>query len=155
MHHFLHHLAEGGSAGFVMATGELSNSETTRFAVRKALIEHDYVDCVVTLGDDLREATERYARGGGRGNPAPNIEDTARPLFFQCLKEVRELLPQGKDYGGWQRMSDIEVEDLYTFVYGTLADDDELRNHFLQAELRLINAFLLVKHLDDCRQFAD
>ncbi len=28
--HFLNHLAPGGTAGFVMATGELSNSETAR-----------------------------------------------------------------------------------------------------------------------------
>ncbi len=39
--HFLHHLREGGTAGFVMATGELSNSETARLQVRQALVEHD------------------------------------------------------------------------------------------------------------------
>ena len=33
--HFLYHLKEGGKAGFVMATGELSNSETARQAVRR------------------------------------------------------------------------------------------------------------------------
>jgi type I restriction enzyme M protein len=32
--HFLYHLAKGGSAGFVMATGELSNGETARLEVR-------------------------------------------------------------------------------------------------------------------------
>ncbi len=31
MLHFLSHLKDGGTAGFVMATGELSNSETARF----------------------------------------------------------------------------------------------------------------------------
>jgi type I restriction enzyme M protein len=30
--HFLYHLADGGTAGFVMATGELSNGETTRLS---------------------------------------------------------------------------------------------------------------------------
>jgi type I restriction enzyme R subunit len=47
------------------------------------------------------------------------------------------------------------MEDLYALVYGHIADDDELREHFLQAELRLTSVFLLVKHLDDCRPFAD
>ena len=37
--HFLSHLKDGGTAGFVMATGELSNSETARFEVRKTLVE--------------------------------------------------------------------------------------------------------------------
>src|SRR5439155_1379777 len=53
MLHFLSHLKDGGTAGFVMATGELSNSETARSAVRKALVEHDYVDCIVQLGGQL------------------------------------------------------------------------------------------------------
>lgn len=56
--HFLHHLKEGGSAGFVMATGELSNGETARLAVRKALVDADYVDCVVQLSGQLFANTQ-------------------------------------------------------------------------------------------------
>ena len=53
MLHFLYHLKDTGTAGFVMATGELSNSETARLEVRKALIEGDYVDAVVQLTGQL------------------------------------------------------------------------------------------------------
>ena len=62
--HFLAHLKDhtthepGGTAGFVMATGELSNSETARLAVRKALVEGGYVDCVVTLTGQLFANTQ-------------------------------------------------------------------------------------------------
>jgi type I restriction enzyme M protein len=56
--HFLHHLKDGGAAGFVMATGELSNSETARLEVRKALVEHDYVDCIVQLSGQLFANTQ-------------------------------------------------------------------------------------------------
>lgn len=56
--HFLHHLAEGGTAGFVMATGELSNSELARLEVRRALIEQDYVDCIVQLPGQLFANTQ-------------------------------------------------------------------------------------------------
>jgi type I restriction enzyme M protein len=62
--HFLAHLKNhtaheaGGTAGFVMATGELSNSETARLAVRKALVESGYVDCVVTLTGQLFANTQ-------------------------------------------------------------------------------------------------
>jgi type I restriction enzyme M protein len=56
--HFLHHLNDGGSAGFVMATGELSNGENARLAVRKALIEQDYVDCIVQLTGQLFANTQ-------------------------------------------------------------------------------------------------
>lgn len=51
--HFLYHLKDGGTAGFVMATGELTNSETARLAVRKQLVELGYVDCIVQLTGQL------------------------------------------------------------------------------------------------------
>jgi type I restriction enzyme M protein len=58
MLHFLYHLKQGGTAGFVMATGELSNSETARLAVRKALVDNDYVDCIVQLSGQLFANTQ-------------------------------------------------------------------------------------------------
>jgi len=58
MLHFLSHLKEGGTAGFVMASGELSNSETARLEVRKTLIENDHVDCVVQLTAQLFANTQ-------------------------------------------------------------------------------------------------
>jgi type I restriction enzyme M protein len=56
--HFLHHLRKGGSAGFVMATGELANAELARAAVRKALVENDLVDCIVSLSGQLFANTQ-------------------------------------------------------------------------------------------------
>ena len=65
MMHFLHHLRDpdgkkhaGGTAGFVMATGELSNSEIHRLEVRKALVEHGFVDCIVQLTGQLFANTQ-------------------------------------------------------------------------------------------------
>jgi type I restriction enzyme M protein len=62
--HFLAHLKDqttheaGGTAGFVMARGELSNAEIARIAVRRALVEGDFVDCVVTLSGKLFTNTQ-------------------------------------------------------------------------------------------------
>jgi type I restriction enzyme R subunit len=116
---------------------------------------HGVIVDYIGIGDDLREATNRYTQGGGQGDPAPDIEETAKPLFFECLDEVREMLPTGHDYGGWRRLSHIDLEDLYSLAYGHLSEDDDLRDEFLEAETRLSYAFLLVKHLDDCRPCAD
>jgi type I restriction enzyme M protein len=55
---FLYHLNKGGTAGFVMATGELSNSETARIEVRKTLIEMNHVDCIVQLSGQLFANTQ-------------------------------------------------------------------------------------------------
>jgi type I restriction enzyme M protein len=56
--HFLHHLKAGGTAGFVMATGELSNGETARLAVRQALVDLGHVDCIVQLTGQLFANTQ-------------------------------------------------------------------------------------------------
>lgn len=74
MMHFLYHLKEGGTAGFVMAAGELSNNQTGRLEVRRALVEADFVDCVVQLSAQLFANTQipctlwflSKARMGGR-----------------------------------------------------------------------------------------
>jgi len=58
MLHFFHHLAEGGMAGFVMATGELSSGETARLEVRKNLVDNGYVDCIVQLSGQLFANTQ-------------------------------------------------------------------------------------------------
>ena len=58
MLHFLSHLKDGGTAGFVMASGELSNGDLARLEVRKALIDLDYVDCVVQLTGQLFANTQ-------------------------------------------------------------------------------------------------
>ncbi|MBA4150294.1 MAG: SAM-dependent DNA methyltransferase [Verrucomicrobia bacterium] len=64
MLHFMSHLKDpssrepGGSAGFVMARGELSNAEIARLSVRRALVEGDFIDCVVTLTGKLFANTQ-------------------------------------------------------------------------------------------------
>lgn len=115
---------------------------------------HGLIVDYIGIGDDLRDATARYSEGGGRGDPAPSVEEAGRPIFIEGLAQVREALPQGLDYGGWRALSRIELEDRFALVYGYLTDDDR-RESFLHAESRLSRAFLLVKHLDDCRAHAD
>ena len=56
--HFLHHLAPGGRAGFVMATGELANMQKARLEVRQTLLEANYVDCIVQLTGQLFANTQ-------------------------------------------------------------------------------------------------
>lgn len=116
---------------------------------------HGLVIDYIGIGDELRAAANKYSKGGGQGEPAPSIEDEARPLFMAALAETREVLPEDIDYGDWRSLSRIDLEDRFSLVYGVLTDDEERLNAFLLAEARLSRAFLLVKHLDDCRAYAD
>jgi type I restriction enzyme R subunit len=109
----------------------------------------------IGIGEELRDATAKYTQGGGKGEPAPGIDEEAKPLFLACLNDVRKLLPANIDFGNWRRVSPIELEDRCALVYGLLTDTDEKRDEYLQGELRLTSSFLLVKHLDDCRKYVD
>lgn len=109
----------------------------------------------IGIADDLREATNTYTQGGGKGNPAPSVTDEAVPIFLDALAKLRDTLPEAIDYGDWRKLSRIDLEDRYSLVYGHLTETDELRDAFLTAEGRASQAFILIKHLDECRVYAD
>ena len=116
---------------------------------------HGMIVDFIGIADELREATSRYTRGGGTGDPAPNIQEEAMPIFLSDLAAVRERVPAGQPYGAWRALSRIDLEDLYALVYGHVMADETQRDAFLEAENRLSKAFLLVKHLDEGRPYAD
>jgi type I restriction enzyme, R subunit len=116
---------------------------------------HGLIVDYIGIGDELRDATATYTKGGGKGNPAPSLDNEAIPLFEKCLEEVRQLLPEEINYGDWRKLSHIDLEDRYAHIFGYLTEDDQLRDDYLQAEHRLSNSYLLVKHLDACRGAVD
>lgn len=107
--HFLYHLKEGGTAGFVMATGELSNSELARLAVRKALVEGGYVDCIVQLSGQLFANTQipcalwflSKNRNGEKGYRSRRDE-----ILFIDARKLGALIP------GSRKQKQLSVEDI-------------------------------------------
>lgn len=85
----------------------------------------------------------------------PIIGESAKPLFFECLKDVQRLLPKEHDYGDWRRMSHAGTEELLSLVYKHLSQSDDMGDAFLHAEKKLPVAFQLVRHLDECRNYED
>ena len=51
--HFIHHLSPTGVAGFVLANGSMSSNQSGEGEIRKAIIEADLVDCMVSLPGQL------------------------------------------------------------------------------------------------------
>lgn len=53
MMHFLYHLADGGTAGYVMANGAMTTNTREEKEARQALVDEGLVDCIVQLPDRL------------------------------------------------------------------------------------------------------
>jgi type I restriction enzyme M protein len=56
--HFISHLAPNGTAGFVLANGSMSSSQSGEGEIRKAIIEADLVDCMVAMPGQLFYSTQ-------------------------------------------------------------------------------------------------
>ena len=56
--HMVHHLAPAGIAGFVLANGSMSSSQSGEGTIRKNLIEADLVDCMIALPGQLFYSTQ-------------------------------------------------------------------------------------------------
>ena len=53
MQHFLYHLKDGGTAGFVMANGAMTTNNSGEKDVRQMLVDDGYIDCIVQLPEKL------------------------------------------------------------------------------------------------------
>ena len=56
--HMVHHLSPAGAAGFVLANGSMSSSQSGEGNIRRSLIEANLVDCMVALPGQLFYSTQ-------------------------------------------------------------------------------------------------
>lgn len=56
--HMLHHLAPGGSMALLLANGSMSSSSGGEGEIRKALVEHDLVECMLALPGQMFTNTQ-------------------------------------------------------------------------------------------------
>lgn len=106
----------------------------------------------IGIAEYLKEATAKYTASGGRGKPAPPIEEDALRQFSQRLEEVRLLVPA--DCSGVAQLGKIEREDLVCYVVDVLCRSDPDRDAFLSTEVALSAAASLVMHLKEASKHA-
>jgi type I restriction enzyme M protein len=110
--HFLYHLKEGGTAGFVLANGELSNNETARLEPRKALVEADCVDCIVALPAQLFANVQipcaLWFLSRNRSGVGGFRKRKGEILFIDCRK-LGALMPGSRKQ---KQLSDEEIKQV-------------------------------------------
>jgi type I restriction enzyme M protein len=99
--HFIHHLAPNGVAGFVLANGSLSSSQSGEDEIRKAIVEADLLDCVIALPAQLFYTTQipvclwflarSRANGKFRGRSRQTLFVDGRRLGHLVDRKHREL----------------------------------------------------------------
>jgi type I restriction enzyme M protein len=93
--HFIHHLAPTGIAGFVMANGSMSSTQSGEGEIRQRIVEADLVDCMIALPGQLFYTTpipvclwfltrDKAAKGKASGAGARNRR--GQTLFIDARK---------------------------------------------------------------------
>jgi type I restriction enzyme M protein len=106
MMHFLYHLKEGGTAGYVMANGAMSTNTGEERAAREALVEGGFLDCIVQMPDKLFANTpipctlwflSKNRKGNAAYRPRENeilfIDARKKAALIEGSRKQKELSP--------------------------------------------------------------
>lgn len=145
--HFIHHLAPHGMAGFVLANGSMSSNQSGEGEIRKAIVEADLVDCMVSLPGQLFYATQIpvclwfLARGKANGRFRHRSSETlfidARNLGTMTDRVHRELTDAdiakiAGAYHAWRGDPDAgDYADVPGFCKSAALDDMRKHGHVL------------------------
>ena len=145
--HFLYHLAPRGTAGFVLANGSMSSSQSGEGEIRKNLIEADLVDCIVALPGQLFRSTQIPAclwflsRGRANGEHRDRRGETlfvdARKMGHMIDRTRRDLTPEeigriADTYHAWRGGRDAgEYADVPGFCKSATLEEVRRHGHVL------------------------
>jgi len=92
--HFVHHLAPNGQAAFVLSNGSMSSHQSGEGEIRRALVEADLVDCVVSLPEKLFYSTQIPVCIWilARNKSAPGFRDRRGQTLFIDARELGTMV---------------------------------------------------------------
>jgi len=142
--HFLYHLSQKGTAGFVLAKGSLSSKTSGEGEIRKKLIDKGLVDCIVNLPTKLFLNTQIPAclwflsndkANGGRNRRNEILFIDARNMGSLINRRNRELISDDIElitstYHNWRVESDKYI-DVPGFCKSTNVDDVKTLDYVL------------------------
>lgn len=145
--HFTHHLAPNGAAGFVLANGSMSSEQSGEGEIRKAMIEADLVDCMVSLPPQLFYTTQipvclwfihRNKKGNRlRDRSGEILFIDAREMGTMVTRKLRELVDTdirriADTYHSWRGEKEAgEYEDVAGFCKSAKLEEVEKHGYVL------------------------
>lgn len=148
--HFLHHLAPHGTAGFVLANGSLTSNTSGEGGIRKAIIEADLVDCIISLPGQLFYTTQIPAclwfltRHKGADKQRGFRARQGKTLFIDTRKmgeltdrthrefTADEIAEIARTYHAWRGEKDAgKYEDTLGFCKSATLEEIEAHGHVL------------------------
>jgi type I restriction enzyme M protein len=93
--HILWHLAPNGTAGVVLANGSMSSAQSGEDTIRKAMVEADVVDCMVSLPGQLFYSTPIPACLwflARNKNPGGKVRDRRGEVLFVDARKLGVLV---------------------------------------------------------------
>ena len=142
--HMVHHLSPTGTAGFVLANGSMSSSQSGEGEIRKNLIEAELIDCMVALPGQLFRSTQIPAclwflardrhNGKFRDRKGEVLFIDARKLGYMLDRTQRELAKKDIDriadtYRAWR--SGEDYDDVPGFCKGATLEEISRHSHIL------------------------
>ncbi|KAB8155448.1 HsdR family type I site-specific deoxyribonuclease [Kordia sp. TARA_039_SRF] len=98
----------------------------------------------IGIGDNLKAATNKYTRSGGKGKPTIDPEQ-ALEMFYNQLEICKGYIPATTDYSEWRRLRHGEKFLLVKNTLGAIIKHDEDAHDFMKAEKTLSSLLSIVK----------
>jgi type I restriction enzyme M protein len=145
LQHIVWHLAPNGTAGVVLANGSMSSAQSGEDVIRKAMVEADVVDCMVSLPGQLFYSTQipaclwflaRNKKPGGK------LRDRRGEVLFIDARKLGTLVDRTRKefsaedvgkiagiYHAWREGKDYQ--DVTGFCKSAKLDEIRGHNHVL------------------------
>ncbi len=102
----------------------------------------------IGIGDQLKDATNKYTGSGGAGKPTIDIEQ-ALEMFYNQVDTCKAYISEDVDYSRWRALKEIEKFPLVKSASNEIVKSDDAASKFMSEEKKMTGLVSIVKNQDD------